>query len=345
MESILPITQKGWDKHQLLRLIEGWDGDLHTGIGQGPFTLFSVCVAAMANNNQVGYRICYDDRHRNDNTIDVGWYGLRNLHHIWPIAIRSDHSAVSMSPPDARLCGNLFTQQTGRRSSNDEDGKVMPVYCSKNGWTGFGAPEFTESGVIFRTTEGVNVHESNVHQCGRGTCSGSFVIGNWYRLLIWQQSKCKFAGLSLQADLDSVIELAACKDFMVSSIQARWFLSRHFRRIRGLWCPLFDWVYFGRLLAEFYCCPDCPLFLVRSTCWNLWDLFLCRCSLTFTPGYHVFSHLYCFHENLYYLHVHNCRPVFSLPCVSTRLSPVPFHILPFLLGGFQWPMYRYFERP
>jgi hypothetical protein len=54
-----------------------------------------------------------------------------------------------MFPPDVQLCGELFTQQIGFRSSIDEDGKVMPVYFSDNSWSGCVIPELGLSGVIF----------------------------------------------------------------------------------------------------------------------------------------------------------------------------------------------------
>jgi hypothetical protein len=77
--------------------------------------------------------------------------------------------------------------------------------------------------------------------------------------------KGKFAGLSLLEGYDSVIELAASADFVVSSRQGQYCLLWHFERLWGILSCVFDGVHIGRFLAECYHLSDSLQFVVTNT--------------------------------------------------------------------------------
>jgi len=149
-----------------------------------------------------------------------------------------------------------LTHPADVRSTIVEHGKLVPMNHCGNWWRGYGISEFGIPSVIVQATDGRNVRYSDVLLCSQGPGNNSFSIRNWLRSSLWWQSKGQFSGLSLLTHLDTVIDLAASEEFIVSSIEGQCFLLRHFRNLWGLWTHDIHGVCLSPLLAECYHHPD-----------------------------------------------------------------------------------------
>jgi len=98
-------------------------------------------------------------------------------------------------------------------------GDLVHRYSSKNSWSCPGILQHFVTDEMIQAAEGREVSDSDNLWCSQGCGSNLLDFLNAVCYMLWKQSKGHFAGCSLLDGWNSIYDLAAFKDSILSSVQ------------------------------------------------------------------------------------------------------------------------------